>query len=223
MFDSDTNLHLYESVLEEEMTRNKVSEKDIRLGIIDMVLAYAPISTNFENDSSEYILPDFSISAHRCGYLHKYAPLHTFIVLDVMRKILKQEILQVKSMLNSNEFKLCSLGGGPGSDVVGVMIALHAEVASLKFSATIIDYMEEWKYTFRSVIDHLIYEEFDLQWNYFLKWDYIGDDLLQFQNTTSAANNAINSASFITMIKFISAATCSETEPMVEVSHVFLS
>lgn len=217
MFDSYDILQLYATVLKEDIRRSQIPERDIRLGVRDMAQAYAPEATNFENDITDRKFTNFNIAAFRCAYLHKYAPLHTYIVLDVMTKILKQELQFFQSILYSKLFKLCCLGGGPGSDAVGVLAALHTVFNSFKSSITVIDCMEQWQYTFGLVINCLHNAGIGLQT---LQWDYIGADLLQTKNTTATVSNAINTASLITMVKFISAASCNNTEPMVEVSNI---
>lgn len=218
MFDTYAIQELYTSVLDEDIRRSRISERDIRLGVRDMAQTYAPEATNFESDITDRKFTNFNIAAFRCAYLHKYAPLHTYIVLDVMTKVIKQEIQLFNIILNSKQFKLCCLGGGPGSDAVGVLAAFHTVFNSFKCSVTVIDCMEQWKYTFGLVLNYLHNSGIGLQ---ILQWDYIGSDLLQIQNmTTPTVANAINSASLITMVKFISAATCNNTEPMVEVSNI---
>lgn len=217
MFDSYDILQLYATVLKEDIRRSQIPERDIRLGVRDMAQAYAPEATNFENDITDRKFTNFNIAAFRCAYLHKYAPLHTYIVLDVMTKILKQELQFFKSILYSKLFKLCCLGGGPGSDAVGVLAALHTVFNSFKSSVTVIDCMEQWQYTFGLVINCLHNAGIGL---HTVQWDYIGADLLQTKNTTATVSNAINTASLITMVKFISAASCNNTEPMVEVSNI---
>lgn len=218
MFDSYAIQQLYATVLDEDIRRNRIPERDIRLGVRDMAQSYAPEATNFESDITDRKFTNFNIAAFRCAYLHKYAPLHTYIVLDVMTKVIKQETQLFNILLNSKQFKLCCLGGGPGSDAVGVLAALHTVFNSFKYSVTVIDCMEQWKYTFGLVLNCLHISGIGLQ---MLQWEYIGSDLLQIQNMTEPiVANAINSASLITMVKFISAATCNNTEPMVEVSKI---
>ena len=230
MIDSTASiLELYTQVIDKDSTRNNISRKDFNLGIRNMVEAYAPMVPDFESNISVRKFTDFSIPGYRCAYLHKYAPLHTYVVLDTMKEFIKEQTPLFEAMLKSKKFKLCCLGGGPGSDAVGVLAALHTVFTSFKSSVTIIDYIEEWKNTFDLITDHLRSAEYGMQWND-CDFNYIGADLLNFQCTTVSAvnsitihtvNNTINTASLITMIKFISAAACANTEQMVEVSSFY--
>lgn len=222
MFDSSAILQLYSSVLQEDITRNQIYESHIRLGVRDMADTYRPDPYDLSRQMTNRSLTDFSIPAFRCAYLHKFAPLHTYIVFDVMKAILDKDVSPFKNIFNTVEgFKLCCLGGGPGSDAVGVLAALQAAFTGFKSTVTIIDSIEEWKHTFHDIINHLRYAASGIQWDVnCTDFNYIGADLL-LDNITDAVKEAIGSASLITMVKFISAATCTDTERMVEVSKIY--
>ena len=220
MFESAASiLQFYSRILDEHISRNNVTEKDFCRSVRDMAQVYAPRSLYFLSNVSSRKPADYSIASNRCAYLHKFAPLHTYIVIVAMKDILEKQASLFKIMLNAKQFKLCSLGGGPGSDAVGVLAALYAEFRTFKSSVTIIDFFEEWEDTFNLVTDHLRSAVYGAQWKCLLDngdFNYIGADLLRIK--TETVNNAINSASLITMVKFISAAAGTGTELMVEVS-----
>lgn len=224
MFDSSAILQLYTSVLQKDMKNNQIYESQIRLGIKDMSDTYRPDRYSLYKRIADRLITNFNIPAFRCAYLHKFAPLHTYIVLDVMTDLLIKDVVLFKDIFNAEKgFKLCCLGGGPGSDAVGVMAALHAVLTGFRLSVTIIDSMDQWKDTFVQVIEHLRDAGFGIKWNFnSTDFNYIGADLLLDSMMTDSVKEAISSASLVTMVKFISAATCTDTELMVEVSKKYI-
>lgn len=227
MFDSRAIRQLYTSVLDEDIKRNQIYESHIRLGFKDMANTYRTDRYSMSKSIADRLITDFNIPAFRCAYLHKFAPLHTSIVFDVIKLLLNIDVLLFKDIFDAVKgFKLCCLGGGPGSDAIGVLAALHSAFTGFKSSVTVIDSMEEWKYTFYQLIDHLRGAGYGIQWDFnCTDCNYIGADLLlDSMIMMDSVKEAINTASLVTMVKFISAATCTDTEAMVEVSKInFLS
>lgn len=219
MLISESIMVLYSSVLHEDIVNKRLRTQDIRTGVQKMAKDYAPESANFTCSNREF--PDYDNAAFRCAYLHKYAPLHTYIVLESMLKFLEQKEEVFRQLLNSGQLKLCCLGGGPGSEVLGVLTALSVYFDSFKVSVTVIDCMKEWESTFSSLVQELKFGEYGAlsqgfkNDNYF-QWNYLGANLLD--KMTSEVNKAIGTASLVTMVKFVSAASCTTAENMIEVS-----
>lgn len=212
-------MRLYFKVLTNDVSDNRIRDEEIRAGIQKMAKEYSAEKANFRSDSREF--PDYNNAAFRCAYLHKYAPFHTYIVLEVMLKILQENKELFEELVNSGQLKLCCLGGGPGSEIIGVLFALYAYFKSFKTSVAIIDCKKEWESTFRSLIQELRFGEYGqvssgLKIDNNFQWSYLGANLLE--KMTNAVNSAIGSASLITMVKFVSAASCTAAEVMVEVS-----
>lgn len=213
---------LYENVLQYEIARNEVSLKDIKAGVQSMAYVYAPNSSDFQSKDTKFA--NFNDPACRCAYLHKYAPLHTYMVQDVMMQILKKVPDRFQKLLvsNSSRLKICSLGGGPGSDVIGVVTALLFTFGPFQSSVTIVDCMKKWEDTVDLIMHELTVRPFATNysniWSYNnnCQWNYIECNLLN--SMSNEVNKSIAAASMITMVKFVSAAICMETENMVDVS-----
>ncbi|GFQ77160.1 uncharacterized protein TNCT_377941 [Trichonephila clavata] len=195
---------LYDNVLHFEIMKNSVNEEDMRRGIQIVRRAYRPQKE--QRTRTESYTEDNSI-AYRCAYLHMYTPVHTAMVYYVMNWALVQEKEYFQSFLHTRRrsLKICNLGGGPGADLIGVITAFQKEFGYFHTSATIIDIVSEWKDIFGSIINELrygFYGYFELNPQYF-EWSFLTANLMD--RITGDVNNAINSADFITMIKFVSA------------------
>ncbi|XP_015924438.1 uncharacterized protein [Parasteatoda tepidariorum] len=217
MADNDGIRRLFNTVLHEEIRYHQLNHDRIRNGIQNMKEVYKPNPTSLSSDSVD--VADYNDPAHRCAYLHKYAPLHTALVSDMLGKSMQQvKFILQEIILDTGRIEICSLGGGPGSDILGVISVLSEELGFFQLKATIIDYMDKWKYTFGAIIRELRCENYGLisefvQPQYF-SWNYIGHNLLG--KMSNDVNKAIHRANLITMVKFVSAAACKDTAEMVK-------
>ncbi|XP_015924435.1 uncharacterized protein [Parasteatoda tepidariorum] len=216
-FNNDTIRRLFNNVLYEDIRQHQLNHADIRTGIQNMKEVYKP---NPSSLSSEFLdVANYNDPAHRCAYLHKYAPLHTALVSDMLNKSMQEVRFILQEIIaDTGRLEVCSLGGGPGSDVLGVTSVLSAELGFFQFSATIVDCMGDWRYTFAAIIKELrcgsygLISEF-VQPQYF-SWNYIGHNLLGKMNND--VNKAIQGANLVTMVKFVSAAACKDTAEMLK-------
>lgn len=220
MLDSNSIQKLFENVLNQDITRYGIGQYDIRRAVRKMAQVYAPDPTRLRMTSVD--VANYNDAGHRCAYLYKYAAFHTAMVQDLMVKILEQHRTLFRTIITSEEFKICSLGGGPGSDVIGVIAALNTHLGAFRINVTIVDLMEQWKYTFASLVSELSSGDYGtaIRTNVadnFLQWKYIGSNLLD--GLTYPVKAAVSQASLVTLIKFVSAAACQDTEEMVDVSH----
>ncbi|PRD24917.1 UNVERIFIED_CONTAM: hypothetical protein NCL1_42418 [Trichonephila clavipes] len=186
--------------------KNSVNDGDVRRGIQIVKHAYRP--KRERQTSTESCTEDNSIE-YRCAYLHMYTPIHTAMVYYVMNWALVQEREYFQSFLQKRRrsLKICNLGGGPGADLIGVITAFQKEFGYFHTSATIIDIVSEWKDIFGSIINELRYGFY----GYFELNPRITGDI----------NNAINSADFITMTKFVSAVIHQNATGMIKVFHSY--
>lgn len=221
MIDSNSILMLFQNVLHEHIKCHGINEKEIRKGIQNMAYVYSPRPCHLTLNVVD--VANYNDVAHRCAYLHKYAALHTAMVQDMMFRILEQQWKLFKKLISSQDFRICSLGGGPGNDIIGIVAALNTLFCTFKVSVTVVDLMEQWKYTFSSLITELGNGNYGmLRTNVaenFLTWNYIGANLLD--RMTDPVKTAVSQASLITLVKFVSAAACQDTERMIKV-NIFL-
>ncbi|GIX97218.1 uncharacterized protein CEXT_211721 [Caerostris extrusa] len=223
MFDCEEISRLYVSVLQEHIADSRVNTADIRIGIQNMKEVYKPDPTYLSSTIVD--VANYNDVAHRCAYLHKYAPLHTALVAEMLSRAILEDPQLYKELIhnnNSGSFNLCCLGGGPGTDVIGVLAVLNACFGLFQVSATIIDCMVNWNETFASMISELRYGNYgslgvSVSDQYF-QWNYLEHNLLG--KMTDQVNRAISRAHLITMVKFVSASACKDTPMMIKVTFV---
>lgn len=221
MLDSSAVQLLFDRVLNEHLCRPGVREQDIRTAVQNIAYVYAPEPASLQSDCLD--VANYNDIAHRCAYLHKFGAFHTALVQDAMVKVLEEQCKLFKTVTTYGDFEICSLGGGPGSDVLGVISVLSAYFGAVKTYVTIVDIMGQWESTFASIINELAYGDYGtLRTNVtdnFLDWNYIGENLLD--EMSNPVSKAISQASLITMVKFVSAAACQDTEEMLKVNSFF--
>ncbi|GFU23830.1 uncharacterized protein NPIL_457241 [Nephila pilipes] len=205
MWDTCDVVSLYSNVLQNEMIQHFITEEDVQKSIRFVKDAYRPLSERLRNTGSG---SDDNSIAHRCAYLHLYSPVHTALVYDVMCRALFQEREYFDSFLRvhscTRPLKICNLGGGPGADLIGVIAAFQQEFGCIHTSATIIDIVSGWKDILGNIIEELrcgLYGGFELDPHF--EWDFLTANLVD--KISGDVSNAINSADFITMTKFVSA------------------
>ncbi|KAG8183334.1 hypothetical protein JTE90_023983 [Oedothorax gibbosus] len=208
---------LYDAVLRNDVCSNAVTETEIKSAIKNMTEVYKPRLNSLS--STEKHLADYNTVAYRCAYLHKYAAFHSAIVRDVLVTVLNQDRDFFRSLydkLTTSMLKICSLGGGPGSDIVGIVAAL-SQIASFQCSAKVVDLKADWEHTLGSVVHELRCRDYGLLGQCFqvenFRWEYLMADLLE-NEVEDNVTGAIGDADWVTMVKFVSAASCKSTESM---------
>lgn len=208
---------LYSSALDKEICGLNVDVKKVGCFISSMAEAYKT-NPNWKIQRGA-IMVDYNIAAQRCAYLHKYAMLHTGLLCEVLPMAFK--IYSLKQYVESKDsLKLCSLGGGPGSDIVSLLLVIQEVFGLKKFETSIIDYAPGWKYTFGYVISSLV-EMPNSKFKHMLRkpYQYLNANLLDSSSFGDAKiHDAIKDADILSMVKFISAAACNRTKHMLEVS-----
>ncbi|GIY99510.1 uncharacterized protein CEXT_758301 [Caerostris extrusa] len=178
---------------------------------------------NLHKDSYEEV--DYSKIAYRCAYVHKYAPFHTALVYETMSRSMAENP-HIKPMilrfLSKGPLNICSIGSGPGTDVVGLLAALHQRLHDsfrfFRISAHLVDITSEWESTFRTVVSEAtsggcgaLSEGMSDKW---FKWTFQEADLQLKMN--EALSKAISSSDLITLVKIVSAVACKETSKTIE-------
>ncbi|XP_055940573.1 uncharacterized protein LOC129971113 isoform X2 [Argiope bruennichi] len=217
MYDPVVILRLYSSVLHKHKREYDVNEADIRTAIQNMKEVYKPNPGSLANPTVS--VADYNDAAHRCAYLHKYAPFHTALVADMLGRALQQDLNAFQDLIYaSGPMNICSLGGGPGSDIFGVLSVLNATFGFFPVSATVIDCMENWRDLFYELINELRYGNYgalgECVGGQYFDWKYLQHNLLA--KMTNQVNTAIARANLVTMIKFVSASSCKDTSAMIK-------
>lgn len=132
-----------------------ISENERGIEITALKKASREVSAYCRSSTSKKGLtpPDYNNPAHRCAYLYKYASLHTGIANKYFRKMLRKK--EVRNILYRNrKIKVCCLGGGPGTEVVGIFKALALILTFYKQVAkvSVLDACQGWEDSFHSIM-----------------------------------------------------------------------
>lgn len=134
--------------------------------------------------------PDFSDPATRFGYVFSYVPAHAHWIYDLIDRS-----DEAKAIFASDKARVTCLGGGPGSDVVGVLKYLDEADIECKLFIEIIDGCEDWKATWSDLA-------FQLDWDEPLHTDYVIHDVAKPKSWSSPTK--IAKADIISLSFFIS-------------------
>lgn len=212
MCDSKFFLQLYTDVLYNDVVNHCMKDLDISTKLTNMTGVYAQSFGPFK-------VIDYNGISNRCAYLHKYAPAYTAIICSTMRRILAEETM-LKFRLASGAFRMCSLGGGPGTDVVGIVAALDAAVGSAykwQTAVSVVDYMEGWRSTFKSVVCELRRSELSRRFsNDHFSWKYVQGDLLDIKK--HEIWDSVTYSSLVTIVKCLSTFRSSDVQRTIRVS-----
>ncbi|MDB5987489.1 MAG: hypothetical protein JWR16_2542 [Nevskia sp.] len=134
--------------------------------------------------------PDFDDPATRFGYVFKYVPAHAHWLFELIN-----ECPQAEAVLLNGKARIACIGGGPGSDVVGVLKYLDEKNVECKLFVELIDGCEAWKSTWSDLA-------FQLDWDDSLHTDYVIHDVSDEDTWSSPCK--IGKADIITLNFFVS-------------------
>lgn len=187
-----------------------ISENEHGIEISALKQAAKDISRYYSNSSlkegSEP--PDYNNPAYRCAYLHKYASLHTGMAKKYFQKMLRKK--EARNILYRNsKIKICCLGGGPGTEIVGIFKALanvptfHERVSKV----SVLDVCKGWENSFKSIITNLIKGKNKLVPGTFVNRSTFKKEFIQVDLQDQLPENVrkvISEADVICMMKFVS-------------------
>jgi hypothetical protein len=134
--------------------------------------------------------PDFSDPATRFGYVFTYVPAHSHWVYELLDR---SEF--AKEIFSKGRARVTCVGGGPGSDVVGVLKYLENKGIECKLFAEIIDGCEDWKLTWSDMA-------YEIEWGGHLNTDYVIHDVATKSTWKSPTN--IEKADVVILNFFVS-------------------
>ncbi|XP_015929876.2 uncharacterized protein [Parasteatoda tepidariorum] len=216
MLSPSNYLTLYSNVRSKEIEKSDTKTEEIKLAIKNIEKVYKPNSKFWVEKFDQKA--NYDDPAYRCAYLFKYASLHTFLVQDIFTRVL----IECSAVMNpifwshNNCVNICSLGGGPGIDAIGIISALHRRFGLVCCSTKILELMPGWKDTFDSILGEFRNNHYGLSGNLtpqYFQFSYVEADLLGKMD--SVVKKTISSANLITMVKFLSAVTCVDTAQMI--------
>lgn len=202
--------HFYKSIIEDEIEAFNIKEESLKAAAKSVSEAYSRKSL-----TQGQTFLDYNVPPNRCAYIYKYASLHTALVTKYFCGLICKK--EVKSSLKKKEtLKICCLGGGPGTDIVGLfrVLALFPNYYQKVVEVTILDICGGWRNSFKRIIANLLSgkvkevpETFINASNF--KFKLIEVDLLQ--NLPSNIVTILSEADIVCMVKFVSAILGSST------------
>ncbi|GFS40593.1 uncharacterized protein NPIL_128471 [Nephila pilipes] len=156
-------------------------------------------------NGSTYI--DYGIPDVRCAYMYKYSTLHTSMVTKYFRKLIKKKELKNKF---TGSIKICSLGGGPGSDIVGIFKALGVipYYNNRIKQVSVLDICDGWRRSFEDIMSLLKHGRVKDIPETFISSKKFKHELIEVDLLCPLQENAvevISNADIICMVKFVSA------------------
>ncbi|CAL1296405.1 unnamed protein product [Larinioides sclopetarius] len=198
------SLQFYFSITEDEKKIFNVKEETLKIAAKDVASAYSPKSLM---GGSTFL--DYNNPRNRCAYLYKYAAIHTGLVFNYFKEML--DISPTKLVLDyKKDIKICCLGGGPGTDIVGLFKALAASPSFHQkvTQVTVLDLCGGWRNSFKHIISRLKHGKVEGVPASFInssnfKADLIAVNLLE--PLPASIVKVISNADIVCMVKFVSA------------------
>ncbi|GFY47900.1 uncharacterized protein TNIN_117391 [Trichonephila inaurata madagascariensis] len=140
---------------------------------------------------------------YRATYIYKNSAFLSSAVAFHFRNTLKENSNYLRRFSKRKLIKICSLGGGPTSDIVAIVTVLESiarkKGVMLDFRITVIDYDIKWKNTCITVLSCL--EQFK---NATWKIDFIQTNLYRIFFDSPETCKTIQEADIVTMVMLIS-------------------
>ncbi|XP_038077760.1 uncharacterized protein LOC119745470 [Patiria miniata] len=138
---------------------------------------------------------NWNVPANRCAYVFLYLMQHCHLVSFSLQETSKS----LRSWRNKKEIlKVCSIGGGPGSDLVGLTTFLRKkEIFPSSLECRVLDLYPNWKDTWDKIYQLCIPEDFSVKYE---KCDVVRD-----KDLTVSTRQFIKQADMLTLSKFFSA------------------
>ncbi|GBM78487.1 hypothetical protein AVEN_114801-1 [Araneus ventricosus] len=198
------SLQFYFSITEDEKKIFNVKEETLKVAAKDVTAAYSPKSLM---GGSTFL--DYNNPRNRCAYLYKYAAIHTGLVFKYFKEML--DLTPAKLALDlKKDIKICCLGGGPGTDIVGIFKALatfpsfHQKVAQV----TVLDLCGGWRNSFKHIVSRLKHGKVEGVPASFINSSNFKADLIEvnlLEPLPASIVKVISNADIVCMVKFVSA------------------
>lgn len=194
----------YKSIIEDEMQVFGIKKESLKVAAQSVGITY---SRKALSKGATFL--DYNIPSNRCAYLYKYASIHSGLVTKYFKKLEKKK--DVRSILRKKEsIKICCLGGGPGTDIVGLFraLALMPHYHDKIIEVTVLDICGGWRNSFKRIISSLISGQVKGVPNTFVNASNFKYKLIEVNLLDNLPNNIVQilgEADVICMVKFVSA------------------
>lgn len=116
------------------------AETAVRSATGDLLRAFSPAG----RDAGTIV--EYDSAAHRLAYLYRYATVRAAAAYSVMNKFLLLE-----EMRSREHLRVCCVGGGPGTELIGLSKYLNPASAPPRITATILDKCAGWSETWQAI------------------------------------------------------------------------
>lgn len=152
--------------------------------------ALVEMRDRYNNHLMEEGGPDFDDPVTRFGYVFTYVPAHAHWIYELIN-----QCKSAREIFAQGKARIACLGGGPGSDIVGVLKYLDESKTKCRLFMELIDGCEAWKTTWGDLA-------FQLDWDDPLHTDYVIHDVADKKTWKSPTN--IGKADLVTLSFFAS-------------------
>lgn len=187
------------------------AEEEIQQAIREIQKAYCP--GGLESDRATLL--DFCWPAARIAYMFQFTTSHINVVANALLRLKSMDSwlahLQRRKFVN-----VCAVGGGPGTDILGVFRFLRHCYYNGMFHATILDWCPDWSFSFRPMAECMdpcglfglssstVYQQFEF-----------------FRPLSWMASETLEQADLVTMVKFLSAVQMNRTSCARQLINLF--
>ncbi|XP_071788950.1 uncharacterized protein [Asterias amurensis] len=144
---------------------------------------------------------DWSDECNRCAYVYRFFAIHSYMVYESLQLALANEEHLTEKWKDKSSFRVCCIGGGPGSDALGLTKFLRDTglVSTNRLKCTIFDRYQEWEDTWHKIKQSNASDEFPLM-------TYFSCDMTRSYNGLSMneLDKNIRSADIVSFVKFVS-------------------
>lgn len=193
---------LYELVLDRELKNLEKSE---------IIQAINIIQKTYKRIDSNFLIPivNYNYNIYRFAYIYLYAVCHTAVVREHMKILEANASGAFREMFKLEEKRLniCSLGGGPGCEVIGILsflgwIRQRYPRQRQNIDCTILDLCLGWRQSFAYVLDTFLLNSLWKSNSSKIYYRFFDADLCSDLGNNS--KSVIQNADVVTMVKFVS-------------------
>ncbi|XP_071788557.1 uncharacterized protein [Asterias amurensis] len=141
---------------------------------------------------------DWRDNCYRGVYVHRFFALHSYLVYQSLHSALADKKYLTEAWNNEPCFRVCCIGGGPGSDALGLTKFLRDTglVPTNRLECTILDYYQQWEDTWKKITESNANVEFP-------PMTYFSRDMTRGSADLSILDK-IRSADIVSFVKFFS-------------------
>lgn len=202
ILESERIFDTFEAAMQKEVSQSGLKTEDINQAIRQLQSTYRGLSPSKQTFDINYDSPSC-----RAAYLYLYAGCHASVVFAELTFLLHLYPIQFAWLMryDASELHICSLGGGPGSDVVGLLHSrlhnrFHCRTANTikSIRCTIVDLCLGWNAALQHVREA-----------YLTNYAGLGENVhFEFRRADLCSNSLqvmeISTANIVCLVKYVS-------------------